>query len=273
MHIQYPMVLSSLRLIFILALAFQGPASNAGVKSCLEFLSDKSQEMQTSVYKYCTKSFSPDHNADNDLWPQDTNAVPPQPFYKLNQSKTMISPEKNDGWQIKVHGDPEFSVVSENRASEIHKILHEKETIPFHYSKDGCSARAYAMALTLDRLGVRVAKLFIDSKTKKLTPRLSSAKAFPLFYWHYHVAIVLGVEGKNGMKLMVIDPALYEKPVSIVEWAKAQTYFVRREKVNLTISTRFSNQQKDLLKQPKEKWMARDIRIMHMTLRHYCDYI
>lgn len=92
--------------------------------------------------------------------------------------------------------------------------------IPFQYVKDGCFARAHKM------------RYIIETKYK-----YCSEKVFSYSYmldvkaakwggccvsWWYHVAPLVRVQTKRGVACYVIDPGMFDKPVTLSTWLGAQ---------------------------------------------------
>jgi hypothetical protein len=118
--------------------------------------------------------------------------------------------------------------------------------VEYRYTRGGCDYRAHATYLLLKKMGVTSfkiwsfasAKVFLSgnqyhNKLLRVNDKinLSTEQAYyrtfdpvPIsnyVYWGYHVAPVLLAQ--NGIKTdtLVIDPALYERPIDYKEWTKA----------------------------------------------------
>jgi hypothetical protein len=125
----------------------------------------------------------------------------------------------------------ELSVLSEERANEVFNKLKNDEEIPFDYPLDGCYARAHKMALDMDDMGIISGKAFIEGDMYVDT-KMTEAE------WSYHVASLIMVK-KNGKNIpTIIDPVLFDHPVSYDEWKglllknpkskKTSEYFTKR---------------------------------------------
>lgn len=125
----------------------------------------------------------------------------------------------------------ELSVLTPEFASEVFNILKDDVDNSFNYPFDGCYARAHKMAMMMDDLGIISGKAFaegifhVETKVGQID-------------WSYHVASLVLVK-KNGKLIpTVMDPSLFDQPVSFEEWKKALTkkpsssikseYFTRR---------------------------------------------
>ncbi|MBC7712022.1 MAG: hypothetical protein H7177_01695 [Rhizobacter sp.] len=105
----------------------------------------------------------------------------------------------------------ELTVMTEERAMDVFNKLKNDEDIPFNYPLDGCYARAHKMALDMDDMGIVSGKAFVEGELFVDT-KLGEAG------WSYHVASLVMVK-KNGKNIpTVIDPGLFDHPVSYDEW-------------------------------------------------------
>ena len=87
------------------------------------------------------------------------------------------------------------------------------EDISWENIQEGCGARAHLMSRKIESLGVYVDKVWIvgDLFTQK----------FGRYFipWEFHVAPFVYVESKEGeIEKMVIDPALFGKPIPLEQW-------------------------------------------------------
>lgn len=114
-----------------------------------------------------------------------------------------------------IHPDRHVATISMNRASELFKKAQKMDDIAWKYKPDGCYARAHLMARRFEEEGVRVDKVWI--KGDLAVPEAN-------IRWNFHVAPIVYVEDEKGLiKKMVIDPSLFDKPVTVEEWdAKMQ---------------------------------------------------
>jgi glutaminase-like protein len=110
--------------------------------------------------------------------------------------------------------------------------------IPFDYPVNYCFARAHEMRRLMEAREPPVA----SRKVWNFSPNLRRAggthdenrrlredgalsvrhPAMGTCLWTYHVAPTVVVEGPDGPRPMVLDPALFEGPVTIEEWRAAQ---------------------------------------------------
>lgn len=117
----------------------------------------------------------------------------------LNTIKKNIYPDK--------HVEKTISL---NRAKDLFNKARAMKDIAWNYKQDGCYARAHLMARRFEAEGVRVDKVWI--KGDLYVPEANIG-------WNFHVAPIVYVEDEKGMiKKMVIDPSLFDKPVTVEEW-------------------------------------------------------
>lgn len=112
-----------------------------------------------------------------------------------------------------------ISSISMEQAQELFREIAARPEIPFRYPQEGCNARAHAMCRIMDDRGVISGKIFAHGKLSVTTDRS------PLGYvtWDYHVATTVKVRKNGQEELMVFDPALFNRPVTVAEWSAIQT--------------------------------------------------
>jgi hypothetical protein len=112
-----------------------------------------------------------------------------------------------------IHPDKQVDqTISQDRANELFKKAAAMEDIAWKYKQDGCYARAHLMARRFEAEGVRVDKVWIKGD-------LYIPGTNPPIQWNFHVAPIVYVKNANGViEKMVIDPSLFDKPVTVEEW-------------------------------------------------------
>ncbi|HAZ12977.1 MAG: hypothetical protein A2X86_09315 [Bdellovibrionales bacterium GWA2_49_15] len=113
----------------------------------------------------------------------------------------------------KLDGKIKLTVLSPTRAQKLFDTFKANDKIPFRYTEDGCFARAHRMARMAGMRFIKVGKVFISGH---LDPFPDDDWA-----WRYHVAPVVAVSQNENIQLMVMDPSMFDHPVSVVEWTKA----------------------------------------------------
>ncbi|MBC7428690.1 MAG: hypothetical protein H7336_08780 [Bacteriovorax sp.] len=135
--------------------------------------------------------------------------------YKENCSECGLSENQTDSlytlYSALNKKSVKLSVLTEGRAIEVFNKLRSDEDIPFNYPLDGCYARAHKMAMNMDDMGIISGKAFIEGDLYVNT-KLGEVG------WSYHVASIVIVKKNGKMIPTVIDPALFNHPVSYNEW-------------------------------------------------------
>ncbi|MCX7113377.1 MAG: protein-glutamine glutaminase family protein [Proteobacteria bacterium] len=109
-------------------------------------------------------------------------------------------------------------------ASSLFNKMAAQDDIAFKFPVDGCYARAHLMVQRMQKLGASPSKVwtFASSKNDPLwvnTPNHPSGKVI----WNYHVAPTIPVQQEDGtVKDMVVDPSLFDHPVTVEEWRETQ---------------------------------------------------
>ncbi|MCE9508067.1 MAG: hypothetical protein K8R48_07120 [Alphaproteobacteria bacterium] len=105
--------------------------------------------------------------------------------------------------------------LSLEKAIEIFDHLADMEDIAFGYAVDGCYARAHLMGRKMQEMGLTPKKAWAFEGDDKLTVGIDGQK----LRWWFHVAPALSVQMPDGtVQDMVIDPSLFDGPVSLKEW-------------------------------------------------------
>lgn len=110
------------------------------------------------------------------------------------------------------------------QADALFATMAAQSDIAFGYPRDGCYARAHLMVERMQALGVTPGKAwtFASGHGDPLwvdTPNVPEGKV----EWGYHVAPTVPVRGTDGtVRDMVIDPSMYDHPVTVDQWSKDQ---------------------------------------------------
>jgi Glutaminase len=111
------------------------------------------------------------------------------------------------------------SVLTPAQLSKVFNQLAQDKLIPFKYPEDGCYARAEEMSRLLEKDGIISVKVFIAGNLHVATKNSAAGSV----NWVYHVAPAVLIEENGKYIPMVIDPSLFDKAVSLDDWAKIQT--------------------------------------------------
>lgn len=139
-------------------------------------------------------------------------------------------------------GELEVSVVSEAKAGELFRFVADQSWIPYR-APEGCHSRATAIGRLLEKEGVIVTKSFLKANqaqgdTLRFVPKDQTQKRTKLLY---HVAPMVLVRRLDGdEEFMILDPSLFDEPVTLRDWVIKQTPSVPIDhSVQLSITNRF----------------------------------
>jgi hypothetical protein len=122
---------------------------------------------------------------------------------------------------------PQGSVLSGAKANSLFQDLASQPQIPFDYPDDCCYSRAHEMCRIMRERGIQCRKIWNyahdfstgGASLRADTPNHPSGHVS----WRYHVAPVVKVRGNDGVvRDMVMDPSLFDRPVTVDEWIAAQ---------------------------------------------------
>ena len=113
---------------------------------------------------------------------------------------------------------PDDETVTLAKATQIFQAMIKQDDIAFRYPVDGCYARAELMIERMARQGLKPRKVWAVANGNELVAKTKNhPKGFVT--WGYHVAPVLRVRIAADKQLWyVIDPSLFDRPVTIREW-------------------------------------------------------
>lgn len=164
-----------------------------------------------------------------------------------------------------------ISVLDADQAKVLFKNFADDKTIPFRYPMKGCEDRATAMALIAEKKQIIVGKVFVQGLLKvRFTHPL-----YPTASWRRHVAPVIYVKPRFGpAKLMVMDPALFDHPVTIAELETRLLTDIGQEKPEIDETYYGSMYQSHLRKAEefKNSWDPQYLKDVRATLDEYLDY-
>jgi hypothetical protein len=99
--------------------------------------------------------------------------------------------------------------------------------IPFQYVRDGCYARAHKMRWIIEnKFGYCCQKVFSFANVDpdRLAVKASKWGGCCVTWW-YHVAPVVEVDLNGHTQCYVIDPGMFNNPVTLYDWLEAQENF------------------------------------------------
>lgn len=105
--------------------------------------------------------------------------------------------------------------------------LAEQAHIPFDLASAFCSARAHEMRRIMARENIECRKIFneptISADGQTTPPIVVRTADGRTIRWQYHVAPYVMARMPDGrLERMVIDPALFDGPVTVEEWQSVQ---------------------------------------------------
>jgi len=109
--------------------------------------------------------------------------------------------------------------VTPESAVQIFDHLANMPDIAFGYADDGCYARAHIMCKRMYDMGLTPKKAWaFETDSQRLQVETPDGKKVE---WWYHVAAALPVLMPDGnVQDMVIDPSLFDGPVTLAQWGK-----------------------------------------------------
>jgi len=112
--------------------------------------------------------------------------------------------------------------ISPEAAAALFALLAAQGDIAFGYPVDGCYARAHLMVQRMQQMGLTPGKVWSFANPDNLH---ANTPNHPDGYveWGYHVAPTIPVTQPDGsVQDMVMDPSMFDRPVTIDEWRDAQ---------------------------------------------------
>jgi hypothetical protein len=110
--------------------------------------------------------------------------------------------------------------MSEREARALFDELAARTDIAWNYAPDGCSARAHLMVEAMLKKGVTPGKAW-TFRGEGLEFLWVETPEEPV-WWFYHVAPTVPVQTANGVVDLVFDPSIFDRPVTVEEWAHTQ---------------------------------------------------
>ncbi len=173
----------------------------------------------------------------------------------------------------------EISVIDSEKANLLFKEFVQNKNIPFKYPRDGCYARATAMAMMAEKSSVIMGKAFATG----LLVAKTNTPNYPYAVWGWHVAPVSYVKQIDGkIELMVFDPGLFSQPVSVNEWADKMKEDIgingaKGQVDEIYFGSRFQYlERQEKTEHYKKKWEEEDLTDMSKKFSEYLplqDYI
>jgi hypothetical protein len=112
----------------------------------------------------------------------------------------------------------EMTLLTPAELNAVFQRIAIRTDLAFRYTFDGCSQRAYLIGRALEMNGVYNNRIWLQAPKDKpflVENRLNSNE---MVAWTYHTAIIVLVQRETGPTEYVIDPALFNQPVTREEW-------------------------------------------------------
>lgn len=136
----------------------------------------------------------------------------------------------------------------------------KEAAVPYHHPADGCHLRAQMMAQRMTGLGIASQKVFAvssqESELNVMTPYAGDSKDHDpnaAVSWWFHVApIILVQTEKAGIQEMVLDPSLYNRPLTVDDWTDFQST-AQFSRMDATSALRMLSEKKEEILSTRKK--------------------
>lgn len=116
--------------------------------------------------------------------------------------------------------------------------------IPFMLPATGCWARAHEMCRQILVQGITPQKIWIKPLSDSLKLFSANSKNCEVL-WSWHVAPIVGVDLGDGPQNYVIDPSIFDEPVTVAVWTRVQgggvSYVTPWTQYSLNVQTKYSD--------------------------------
>ena len=146
--------------------------------------------------------------------------------------------------------DHDGVLLSEESAQMLFDELKSNDEFFWEYTDDGCLARSHKMCAILHEKGVFCEKIRADNAhgTWLCSYGLSILKEDNKWlHMNFHMAVLVRVAVSTRIEDRVIDPALFDGPVSVETWLEK---LVNRDTIKSDGTVDISEQQKDVTRLP-----------------------
>lgn len=113
-----------------------------------------------------------------------------------------------------------ISVISFKMAHYLFEMFKRDKSFPFDYLTLGCQANAHKMSLIAEKYNIYFGKIYAEGRLQVKTDNEQK----PFVRWGWHVAPVVFIREGNKDNLKVIDPSIFDQPVSVSEWIDKMLY-------------------------------------------------
>jgi hypothetical protein len=146
------------------------------------------------------------------------------------------------------------SVLSQPQVRQLFSELLRQD-IPFQFAREGCYARSYAMTEYAKSKKIEMGQVVAEGSLQAET----RSELYPTAQWGHHMAPMVAVDTGSGVELQVLDPALFDRPVSVTEWTKKlehDTSDFNAQVTEVYYGTRFQYSPNDNEIHKSDRWRA-----------------
>jgi hypothetical protein len=118
---------------------------------------------------------------------------------------------------IAAHGAPSkpASSMTMTEAQQFFEEFKLDKSLPFHLPEAGCEKRSYIMKYRMDQKGFESSSFVIVGNRSYQFVLDNIYGPAGVVSWNFHTVPIVKVKIKSGSKQYVIDPSLFDKPVSL----------------------------------------------------------
>jgi hypothetical protein len=111
-------------------------------------------------------------------------------------------------------GVPQDISVTKEKTKSLFNFFKEHPLFRWSDANNDCEDRANAICILLDKWGLPNYKGWVFGSNY-----LTKEGGWLINNWKYHVAAMVPVQDSDGLNFYVIDPAMLQTPLTILEWA------------------------------------------------------
>lgn len=146
---------------------------------------------------------------------KNTSTPSDEPLFMYPELKQI-----ENGFDRKSASSPELiyiSVISSKMAQYVFDVFKNDKSIPFAYMIEGCQANAHRMSKMAEKYHIYFGKVYAEGN---LLVKVNNHPTIKYLPWDWHVAPIVYVKFNNTYELKVIDPSLFDQPVSVETWTQ-----------------------------------------------------
>lgn len=160
------------------------------------------------------------------------------------------------------------AVISAERACALFEQIAAAPDIPHTFVHEGCHHRAHVAAKRIENEGVYTEKVWVQTSGADLridTPHSPLGYTIAIF----HSAVVVHVDrGWNETERMVLDPSLFDGPVTVEAW-QSRLSALDHSPTDTYFTSRFVHHISQFHDTPPTEWLAEDLERARAWNRDY----